>query len=724
RPKLVVWHPLPHMAPFHEILAEQAEKLKEILSQGHAAELDALQKQNAMLTERLATNHHQCQQLRAKLEELQPSKDGGLGHDYGELTLELLQSGDVAVEIATTNNQDTVKFIEHLQAELDPPRGEIPGEPVHPHQRWAVLVDQALVHSDALEEARVRDEHFTMSGTWRTSFKNAQGKGRTNNTWEVMEHRQGARSSRISQLGAQITDDYYRRWQKLIISPKSNARLGWLLLGSLFILLDMVIIPLSIFDIGSHMFFKVQMVVSFVFWLCDMGVSFFSGFHERGRMEMRPAVIARNYMKTMFPLDIFLLSMDVVMFVLDATLGADADALRTTRILRSLRLLRLLRLLRVGKLRAILKAFEKRLTNAYSVLILKLSSALATVLLINHFIACGWFYVGLEGDEERNWLLLSRMDDRPFPEVYITSMHWSLTQFMPATNNVGPDNIWERLFAILTVFVAVCLFSSLVSSITAAVGAFRAAHAEQIKQEAAVIAFFEERKLSAELFEAVRTHGAKKGSPDATIRMSDVKILRECPESLKIRLSEEVFMPAFKNSAWISGDQVERSFLMKVCHSCMDEQVQAPGKDIFLPGQDAAQAYFSSRGDLHYVELQGSRRSGIPVLVEPGSWLCEPVLWAQWHHRGQLTTTGTCCLMCLKSAKFADCAAEMGGGTYQFLFMFGILYIGQIERVSQEGGLVSDRGLDARKMMDLADRAHKFLTVSARQSRPLTPLEG
>ncbi|CAJ1379238.1 unnamed protein product [Effrenium voratum] len=82
-----------------------------------------------------------------------------------------------------------------------------------------------------------------------------------------------------------------------------------------------------------------------------------------------------------------------------------------------------------------------------------------------------------------------------------------------------------------------------------------------------------------------------------------------------------------------------------------------------------------------------------------------------------------------REAKFADCAAEMGGGTYQqlgrtgsrcqqnfgigqlrFLFMFGILYIGQIER--------------ARKMMDLADRAHKFLTVSARQSRPLTPLEG
>lgn len=60
-------------------------------------------------------------------------------------------------------------------------------------------------------------------------------------------------------------------------------------------------------------------------------------------------------------------------------------------------------------------------------------------------------------------------------EVYICAMHWSLTQFMPATNNIGPDNFWERIFAIMTVLVAVCLFSSLVGSITAAVGSFRAA---------------------------------------------------------------------------------------------------------------------------------------------------------------------------------------------------------------------------------------------------------
>ena len=156
----------------------------------------------------------------------------------------------------------------------------------------------------------------------------------------------------------------------------------------------------------------------------------------------------------------------------------------------------------------------------------------------------------------------------PAIQVYITSMHWSLTQFMPATNNVGacldescgqrhaPNlQLWfavlragqhlgaplrdshgwapgaprlrhlggARSLSFAQVFVAVCLFSSLVSSITAAVGAFRAArasafwsqpappavpgvpcslseaHAEQIKQEAAVIAFFEVRLAAPEM---------------------------------------------------------------------------------------------------------------------------------------------------------------------------------------------------------------------------------
>ena len=30
-------------------------------------------------------------------------------------------------------------------------------------------------------------------------------------------------------------------------------------------------------------------------------------------------------------------------------------------------------------------------------------------------------------------------------EAYVASLHWSLTQFTPSTNNVAPANSWERL---------------------------------------------------------------------------------------------------------------------------------------------------------------------------------------------------------------------------------------------------------------------------------------
>ncbi|CAK9008573.1 unnamed protein product [Durusdinium trenchii] len=695
------------MAPFHEALATQVETLKQSLAHEHEIALDILREQNAVLRAKVDAQNHEYKQLLLKCQQLQPV-------DFVPAEREALcefarqESGSVPQNQLAAQSGLT-------SSDTD---GACQALVFRPGHRWASLVEQALLNEARLEEARMLDEFFSMRmhGAWRTSLSTAK-KSRAS----IVAPAEVPRSSVKHHLGAEITDDYHERWQKMILSPASNLRLGWLILGMFFIFVDILVIPLSIFDIGDHPFFKVQQLVSWLFWLCDVFVSFLSGFDRNGRIEMRPIVIARKYLKTMFPIDVFILSIDVVMFALDASLGSEAGALRTTRIIRSLRLLRLLRLLRVGKLRAILKACEKRLRNPYSVLLLKLSSALATVLLINHFIACGWYYVGLEGHPDRNWILLSDLEGFPFAEVYISAMHWSLTQFMPATNNIGPDNVWERLFAIMTVLVAVCLFSSLVGSITAAVGSFRAVQAEKMKQEQAVVAFFEERKLSAELFDDMREHQresqkGKEAVADVTTKMSDIRLFRECPESLKLRLSEEVFMPAFDSPGWVQTDILTTGFLYKVCHT-MREQVETPGKDVFLPDQMASLAFFVASGTLSFAESQGTlqkRIIGSAMKVLPGTWLCEPVLWAQWFHRGQFWTTSTSVLMCLDSAKFVDLAVEAGGSTYEFLFMFGIVYVGRIEALCSEGKIVTDLGLEASQMDDLADRSRRFLSAQTR----------
>merc|ERR1712113_285246 len=49
---------------------------------------------------------------------------------------------------------------------------------------------------------------------------------------------------------------------------------------------------------------------------------------------------------------------------------------------------------------------------------------------------------------------------------YATSLHWSLTQFTPASMSVQPMNSVERIFAIVVLLFGLVLFSSFVSTIT------------------------------------------------------------------------------------------------------------------------------------------------------------------------------------------------------------------------------------------------------------------
>ena len=71
------------------------------------------------------------------------------------------------------------------------------------------------------------------------------------------------------------------------------------------------------------------------------------------------------------------------------------------------------------------------------------------ILAINHIIACCWYGIGSLSFDGRSWLLRSELLDADgasgsFPEAYAASIHWALTQFTPATNNIAPDNAVER----------------------------------------------------------------------------------------------------------------------------------------------------------------------------------------------------------------------------------------------------------------------------------------
>ena len=72
---------------------------------------------------------------------------------------------------------------------------------------------------------------------------------------------------------------------------------------------------------------------------------------------------------------------------------------------------------------------------------------------------------------------LSRIPGEPltnssrFEHQYLSSMYWSLTTLMK-TPWVGPDTVWEKMFASLAVVMGAILFAALLGNVTALVQTF------------------------------------------------------------------------------------------------------------------------------------------------------------------------------------------------------------------------------------------------------------
>ena len=97
--------------------------------------------------------------------------------------------------------------------------------------------------------------------------------------------------------------------------------------------------------------------------------------------------------------------------------------------------------------------------------------------------------------------------------------------------------------------------------------------------------------------------------------------------------------------------------------------------------------------------------------------LCLPVFWADWHHRGRLSSEDTTCYFVgIDAEKFCLTATRNGGPLWQFLQIFGILLVGHIEGLDEEETLVTDLSLPEEEYGNLTERAELFAATVRRNS--------
>merc|ERR1719316_1836996 len=257
-----------------------------------------------------------------------------------------------------------------------------------------------------------------------------------------------------------------------------------------------------------------------------MVVSFLSGYWQKdGVMVLSLPKIAKRYLCTWFILDLVIVGADWVTVLTSA--GIDGFGL--LRGARVLRILRSLRLLRLAKLKHIVNEIRDRSESVVFDAILELTKSITIILFLNHILSCVWYAVGHQaiesvdsdylspeaalahkhpGDWKTTWLLVLVEDndiDLYSPGYrYLTSLHWSLTQFTPATMDVFATNHPERLLNVIALIISLVVFGSFLSSLTACVTKLRGLKADHERQMSNLRRYLNERSLPEQLKQRIK----------------------------------------------------------------------------------------------------------------------------------------------------------------------------------------------------------------------------
>ncbi|CAE8635768.1 unnamed protein product, partial [Polarella glacialis] len=469
----------------------------------------------------------------------------------------------------------------------------------------------------------------------------------------------------------------------LAMDPGSNKRVAFEVFGILLIFYDLIWWPAQVFGYTSVLLTRAILWLSSTFWACDLFVSFFVGFtiQDQGLIEMRVSKIARHYAMTWLPVDLLLVLLDwtlnLLMLLSDDGIvdfggGVFLEKVQYLRLLRLLRLfkahyamtwlpidlllvlldwtlnllmllsddgvadfgggvflekvqyLRLLRLLRLFKATNIISVLSDRIQSETMRILVRVLKLLVFIMLINHLIACSWYAVGINDlEREDTWVKANDLKGKGTVYAYTTALHWSITQFTPASMEVVPMNELERSFTIVVIVSAMVIFSSFISTITNAMTQLRNLNSERNAELVKLRRFFSERKVSASLVARISSciHQSNK-LISSRVHCEDISILELLPVSLKCDLAEEVFAPTLCAHPFILtwGEyypkESKRLFLAARSSSLGAKH------ELFNTGQVAESMYFVSSGAMVYIRDAGES-ADIPTFVSPGQWLAE-----------------------------------------------------------------------------------------------------
>lgn len=464
-------------------------------------------------------------------------------------------------------------------------------------------------------------------------------------------------------------------WLTSLLNPNATWRTWWAFLGLGMVLFDLIHVPLQAFNMPPHVFFDVMDWITLLFWTFDIGNTLLCGYWDNGEVVLSLRRIACNYLKSWFLIDMVIVVPDWLQKIVMR--GDDAGGSSLARLLRGARAVRVLRLLRISKLQRIITKLYDLIDNEYSFIWAELVKMMLAILFLNHFIACGWFLVGTFSNVElglASWVTWSEnFKAQNIGYQYTTALHWTLTQFTPASMDVVARNILERLYSIGVLLFAMVAFSSIVGTVTTSMTLLRNMKEDKQKQLWKLRRYLKQRNVSSDLsMRMIRFVEYQCTKQEKTIQSQNVVLLARISDQLGSELAHEMHSPFLLGHPfqhYVSKEM--KGIAFRICHMAIESSQVATGDVMFSAGEEAFAAFVMKSGNLSYILRYGNHLLP-PIGVK--EWLAEAVLWAPWRYRGTCHAASPSEILALNAQQFAK-AMSHHPKAFQFARRYGERFV-------------------------------------------------
>jgi len=468
-----------------------------------------------------------------------------------------------------------------------------------------------------------------------------------------------------------------------IANPSSKKRVMWDLFGMLLIMIDVVMIPFSLFDPPETTGTMVLSWVALLFWTADMPASLFVGYLDRGEIVMEFHRIVRRYLRTWFAIDCMVVVPDWVCTIV--LMGNKDAGSGVQRLLRVLRIARCLRLIRLLKLKKLMSSLTDRIDSEYVFMMSDLLRLISIVILSSHIMACLMYAIGKATDPPDTWY--QQFVGRKLLYKYFTALYWSLSKMVLESADIEAMNSLERIFSVFCLAIGLILFSSVVSRITGSMVQLEEMSRDDSKQFWRLRRYLSEHGVSRNLSIRIQRfveHAMERQKE--IIPEHSVKMLEHLSKHLTSELLQEICQHSLCSHLYFERMSENSEVTMqRICANTLSRSQLAAGDPLFFQHEQAESMFFVVSGELRYqlrnraqkkseegvqtkrgavafhtrqhdivVDDEDSQgdRAGLTFAINKRGSLCESALWILWFHLGPAWSARECELISISADMF------------------------------------------------------------------------